>query len=248
MDLDGTVYLGNYPVQGVADFISYVRSSGLKLMFVTNRANRLPSEIRMQLASMGIDCSEDEILTSSQATADYLEPAPVYMIGEIGLEQALKDRGFTFSDDNVRYVIVSFDRSFTYEKMTVAANLIYRGAEFIATNPDKGLPSKDRIYPGTGSIVAAIEAVVGKPPRIIGKPEPLILEMAACRLGAEPRNILAVGDNHTTDIPSGVKAGMLTALILTGISSRKDAESAAVQPTFTVNSYSELKNILSGLI
>lgn len=248
LDLDGTVYLGDKAVEGAASFVDFLRTIRLKVLFVTNRANRLPETIACQLNGMGISCSEADILTSSQATADCLEPSSAYTIGEDGLERALLDRGFTLTDKNVRYVIVSYDRSFNYDKLSTACNLIFNGAEFIATNPDKSLPLDGFLQPGTGAIVAAVAAGSGRNPRIIGKPEPLILESAARKLGIHPSDILALGDNVETDIPSAVRAGMKSAVILTGISSRKDLEKSSLKPDYTVSTYSDLTDIVKGLI
>lgn len=248
LDLDGTVYLGAKPVDGAADFIRFLRDRDIKLLFVTNRANRLPETILTQLNDMGIDCNVDDILTSSQATADSLTPSPVYIIGEIGLEQALLEKGYTITEENPEYVIVSFDRSFNYDKMKVACNLIHKGAKFIATNPDQALAMDTGILPGTGSIVAAIEAGCGVPPTVIGKPEPMILEVAAKRMGVSPSNTLAIGDNITTDIPSGQAAGMKTAIILTGISKPPDIEKASIKPNHTARDYAELTDIVTSLI
>jgi 4-nitrophenyl phosphatase len=248
LDLDGTVYLVGDAIDGAADFVALLRSREIKYLFVTNRANRLPQTIVESLRGMGIPCEEDHILTSSHATANHLAPGKAYVIGEIGLEQALLDKGFEFTEDKPEYVIVSFDREFTYKKLKTACNLIYAGAKFIATNPDKGLATPGGIYPGTGAIVAAVEAGCGTKPVVIGKPEPLILETAASRLGVAPAEILAIGDNLETDVPSGASAGMQTALILTGISSREDVASSPIQPDHIAENYAELTRILESLI
>lgn len=248
LDLDGTVYLGSKAVDGAADFIMFLRANDIACLFVTNRANRLPQTVADQLNEMGIPCSMDDILTSSQATADYLEPSPVYIIGEEGLKIPLLEKGFTITDKNPKYVIVSFDRSFTYDKLKTACNLIYSGATFIATNPDKGLASEGGIYPGTGTIVAAVEAGSGQKPMIIGKPAPLILETAARIMGVGVSETLAIGDNIATDIPAGASAGMKTAIILTGICKLDDVEDAPVKPDFTASDYKDLTDIVRSLI
>ena len=248
LDLDGTIYLVDDAVEGAPEFIALLRSRGIPYLFVTNRANRLPETIVDSLRGMGIPCEADEILTSSQATASNLAPGRAYIIGEIGLEQALLEKGFEIADKDVEYVIVSFDRQFTYAKLKVACNLIYGGAQFIATNPDQGLATPGGIYPGTGAIVAAVQAGSRTEPKVIGKPEPLILETAAQRLGVAPADVLAIGDNMDTDIPSGASAGMQTALILTGISTRADIESSPVKPDHVAENYVELTEILERIV
>jgi 4-nitrophenyl phosphatase len=248
LDLDGTVYLVDDAIKGAADFIGLLRSRNIPYLFVTNRANRPPETIADSLRSMGIPCELDEILTSSQATASNLSPGRAYIIGEIGLEQALLEKGFEITEEDPDYVIVSFDQQFTYEKLKIACNLIHSGAQFIATNPDQGLVTSDGIYPGTGAIVAAVQAGSRTEPKVIGKPDPLILEIAAEKLGVAPAEVLAIGDNMDTDVPSGASAGMQTALMLTGISTRADIESSQVKPDYVAENYVEMTAILETLV
>jgi 4-nitrophenyl phosphatase len=248
LDLDGTVYIGSRAVEGAAEFIAFLRSNNIRLLFVTNRANRLPDAIASQLNEMGIACSSEEILTSSQATAEYLEPGPAYIIGENGLADILLKRGFSITDKNPRYVIVSFDRHFNYDKLKTACSLIHRGAAFIATNPDNGLPTENGITPGTGAIVAAVQAGSGVKPTIIGKPEPLILQIAARQMGVKPGDTMAVGDNLLTDLPSGISAGMMTAIVLTGLSTMKDVDISTIKPDFAAPSFAALTKVVQSLI
>ena len=248
LDLDGTVYMDDKAIEGAADFVALLRARKIPHLFVTNRANRLPETITESLRDMGIPCEVEEILTSSQATASNLEPGRAYIIGEEGLEYALREKGFQLVDEDVDYVIVSFDRQFHYSKLKTACRLIHEGAQFIATNPDQGLATPDGIYPGTGSIVAAVQAGSRTEPEIIGKPEPLILLTAAAIMGVSPSDVLAIGDNIDTDIPSGASAGMHTVLMLTGISNREDVDRALVKPDHIASDYAEMTRILEELI
>lgn len=244
LDLDGTVYLGGHEIPGAGDFVTACHRRDIPCLFVTNRSNRTPAVVAAQLQGFGIDCTAADIWTSSQATAHYLTPGPVYTIGEPALDEALIAEGFTITDESPDYVVVGFDRMFTYAKLNLACNLIYKGATFIATNPDRGLPLHDGVAPGTGAIVAAVTAGCDREPLYIGKPERRIMDMGADRLGIAPTNILAIGDNLTTDIPAGNAAGMQTGLILTGFSSRADVPAAPIQPTWVVECYAELKEIV----
>ncbi len=244
LDLDGTVYLGGHEIPGAGDFVRACHRHGIRCLFVTNRSNRTPAVVAAQLQGYGIECTEADIWTSSQATAHYLEKGSAYTIGEPALDEALLAEGFTITDRSPDYVIVGFDRGFTYAKLKLACNLIHNGARFIATNPDHGLPLHDRVAPGTGAIVAAVATGCRTEPLVIGKPERRIMDMGAERLGLDPGEILAIGDNLTTDVIAGKAAGMPTALILTGFSRRADLDSAAVQPDHVVESYTELRDIV----
>jgi 4-nitrophenyl phosphatase len=169
------------------------------------------------------------------------------MIGETGLELALRERGLRFDDEAAEAVVVSFDRGFTYEKLKKACRLIERGARYLATNPDRALKLENGISPGTGAIVAAVTAGCGVEPLMVGKPERLIFDMALQRLGVDPDNAVAVGDNLATDIPAGRKAGIRTALILTGVTTREQAQAARPAPDWIVADYAELEACLAAL-
>ncbi|MDP6630490.1 MAG: HAD-IIA family hydrolase [Kiritimatiellia bacterium] len=244
LDLDGTVYLGGHEIPGAGDFVRACHQRDIPCLFVTNRSNRTPAVVAAQLQGYGIECTAEDIWTSSQATAHYLEKGSAYTIGEPALGEALLAEGFTITDESPDYVIVGFDRSFTYAKLKLACNLIHKGARFIATNPDHGLPLHDRVAPGTGALVAAVATGSKTEPLFIGKPERRIMDMGAERMGLDPADILAVGDNLTTDIIAGQAAGMPTALILTGYSKRADLETAPVQPDYVVETYTELRDIV----
>ena len=244
-DLDGTVYLGEQEVPGAAGFVARARDAGMACLFVTNRASRTPETVCAQLQGHGIDCNKDDVLTSAQATASYLEPgSSVYGIGESGLHAAFKEAGLTTTEDGPDYVVVSFDRQFTYAKLKTACRLIGDGATFVATNPDKGMKTEEGLVPGTGALVAAVAAACGQAPIVIGKPEGWIIEMALDRLNLPAADVILVGDNLETDMPAGAKAGVRTVLILTGISSRADIADAAAAPTWVVANYEELNRLV----
>jgi len=240
LDLDGTVYRGDHEVPGAGDFVRAMHARGILTLFATNRSNRLPGVVADQLRGYGIDCADDDILTSSQATAALLTPGRAYCIGEEGLITPLREAGFTLCDDQIDYVIVGFDSAFTYAKLATAVTLIHAGARFVATNPDRALKLETGIVPGTGAIVAAVEAGSGRFPLVIGKPERHFVDIALRRLGLPPESVLMLGDNLATDIAAGLAAGTPTALILTGISTREEAETGPCRPDWIVAGYTEL--------
>jgi len=245
LDLDGTVYLGDAEVPGAAKFVREMNSLGIRCLFVTNRANRSPEEVCRQLCRYGISCKPEDVLTSTEATIRYLKKGTVFYIGEKAFGQALDAAGFVVTDEAPDYVIVSFERNVSREKITKASDLIKRGARFIATNPDKALKIEGSILPGTGAIVDAVAEEAGTGPDVmIGKPETLIIDMAIRKLGMGKDEVIMVGDNVETDIPAGAKAGVRTAFILTGISKRDDLKNLPSQPTWVVESYEALSKIV----
>jgi len=244
LDLDGTVYLGKQEVPGASRFIAFLRQSGIRYLFVTNRANRTPTVVAEHLCACGIPCTENDVLTSAQATVQYLKHGSVYCIGEEGMKVELDKAGMTVNEDAPDYVIVSFDRSFNYEKLKKACRLIHAGATFIATNPDKALKTASGLVPGTGSIVAAVAAGSGREPVMIGKPERLIIDMSLERLGLPRETVINVGDNLATDVPAGINAGVRTAFLLTGVSCREDLAKTSLKPNWVVAGYEELTAVI----
>jgi len=245
LDLDGTVYRGSEEIEGAADFINSLPELGIKYIFVTNRSNRYSSVVCEHLAEYGIHCAEENVLNTAEATTQFLgSGCSAYVIGEEPLIKTLEAGGITMDSEAPEYVVVSFDRFFTYEKVKTATWLISRGAKFVATNPDPRLHIEGGIVPGTGAVVAAVEMASGVKPVYVGKPEKLIFEMALERMGVSAEQSLSLGDNLETDILAGIKAGMKTALILTGASTADDIERLNIKPTIVVESFKELREKL----
>ncbi len=248
LDLDGTVYLGEHEVPGASEFVRLCAARQLGCLFVTNRSNRPPDVIRDQLRGFGVPCETEQILTSAQATARYLRQGTAYMIGEEGLELALREQGIRLTDECPEAVVVSYDRGFNYDKLAAACRWIGEGARFIATNTDHRLRLHGRMLPGTGSIVAAVETGSGVAPEVVGKPERLIFDMAVESLGCRPEECLCVGDNLLTDIGAGLKAGIPSALILTGVSTRAEVLPDGPQPDYIVEDFAELTALVERLL
>ena len=246
LDLDGTVYLGDQDIPGAAEFVGMLRERGIAHLFVTNRANRTPETICMQLRRHRIGCDEADILTSAQATARHIGSGSVYFIGEEGMRVAFEAQGIEITEANPDYVVVGFDRGFNYDKLTLACRHIRNGAKYIATNPDHGLSTEHGITPGTGAIVAAVTAGSQVEPLMIGKPERRLFDTALEVLGVGRDDTVAVGDNLNTDILAGQRAGIRTALILTGITKREDLQGSEIKPTWVVEGFEELRGIVDG--
>ena len=186
---------------------------------------------------MGIVVAEDEVLGSAGATAQYLRHtappgARVFVIGEDGLRSAIAEAGFELADDEVQFVVVGLDRSLDYRKLTLAVRHVGGGAAFIGSNPDTTLPMPDGVIPGAGSFHAAIRAATGVAPLVIGKPEPTMFLMGTERLGGAPHEVAMIGDRLDTDIVGGSRAGLVTIMVLTGVSTAADVERSPIKPDF----------------
>ena len=244
LDLDGTVYRGEREIPGAADFIAWLLDRGIRPLYVTNRSSRVPEEVRAQISGFGVPCSCDDVLTSSGAAARYLATGSAYCIGEHGLSAALEEAGISLTEKDPDYVVVGYDSHLTYAKLTTACRCIDGGARFLATNPDRVLYVEDGMLPGTGAIVAAVTTACGAEPEVIGKPEPLIFEMALAQMGLPPRDVIAVGDNIETDIRAADSAGIRSVLLLTGISTREDADRSPVKPTWIADDFTALTRLV----
>lgn len=244
-DLDGTVYRGTDAIPGAAEFIENL---AVPYLFVTNRGNRTPEAVAHQLQEMGIRCTPDHVLTSTQAVATELEPnTSVYCIGEEGLHVALQQAGAVLVGEGgptPDVVVVSYDRGFSYDKLTQALRYIHAGARFIATNDDRIITVEDGLVPEAGPLVAAVAEATGVRPEIFGKPFAPIMKIALERMNVSAEDVAIVGDNIHTDILAGHNAGMKSVLILTGVSTALDAQSAEHKPTWIVQDFADLNDKL----
>lgn len=250
IDMDGVLYRGRRPLPGAKEFLHHLEERDTAYILVTNNSTRTPEEYVALLKEMGIEVVPDWILTSALATADYLgnllpQGARLYLIGEEGLHSALAARGFEFGERDVEAVVVGMDRQLTYEKLKTATVAIRQGARFVGTNPDKSFPAEEAIVPGAGAILAAIEVATDIKPTVIGKPEPILFQMALQRMGVIEKETAVIGDRLETDILGGQRCGLTTILILTGISQQQDLEASDIGPDYTFESLTQLAHALS---
>lgn len=201
-----------------------------------------------KLRKLGIQTTIENVMTSSVATANYIEKlktdATCYVIGEEGLTSALAKKDFTITNKHSDFVVVGLDRNITYEKLAMATTLIREGATFIATNTDAAIPTERGFQPGNGAFVAALTVSSGVAPTIIGKPERIMMEEAIQQLGVKKKKVLMIGDNYNTDIKAGINANVDTLMVLTGFSSRKDIENVEQPPKYIAEDLFEWMKML----
>ena len=240
LDLDGTVYRGTEPIAEAVQFIADAQKIGVDPYFITNNASMTRVQIKEKLAAFDINANVERIMTSAIAAAKYCkkkyEGASVMMIGEIGLEEALKVEGIRLTKQNPDVVMMGIDRDVTYAKLADAALAIRAGAHFIATNGDKAIPTERGFVPGNGSFVALMEAATGKKPVFVGKPEPYMLEFIQQMGDYQKEEMIMVGDNYDTDIQAGIRFGIDTLHVASGVTSKEDLLGKAEQPTYHVQS------------
>jgi 4-nitrophenyl phosphatase len=247
IDLDGVLYVGTTPLPCAHEFIGWLRTRGISFRLVTNNATLTPRGYVAKLGAMGIQVEEDEVFTSALATALYLRKQrgiqSAYVIGEQGLIEALNGAQVELDSERPDWVVVGLDRTLTYEKLATGALALQRGARFLGTNPDASLPTEDGLVPGAGAIQAALTAATGLRPTVIGKPEPLMLELAMAQLGGSLGDTAMVGDRLDTDIQAAAALGIPSILVLTGVSSRQDIDTSPVQPTVVIENLASLMQL-----
>jgi len=250
LDLDGVFYWDTRPLPGGREFAALLRQTETPFRFLTNNSTRTQKQYQDKLASLDIQVEEDLVLTSAPATAAYLEEtlAPgsrVMVIGRDGLVAALEERGFriTRTDLDVPAVVVGMDVGLTFDMLKWATLAIRAGARFVATNPDETFPSEEGIIPGTGAIIAALEAATGERAFVVGKPESPIFHYALGRLNLPPAATAMVGDRLGTDILGANRAGMPAILVLCGLTSLGEVADSPAQPDLICRDLEELAGL-----
>ncbi len=252
IDMDGVLWEGDRPMPGLADFFQTLRERRIKFVLATNNASKTPEQYVSKLAGMGVTVAREEILTSAQAAALYLRQksangAKVFAIGEDGVRQALAETGFTLTglyEVDAQFVVCGMDRGLSWDKLATATLNVRAGARFIGTNPDVTFPTERGITHGNGAVLAAIQAATGVAPIIIGKPEPIMYQLAMTRLGVVPAETAAIGDRLETDILGAVRARIRSVFVLSGVSSREQLAGLDYQPTWVMQDIREVTKAL----
>ncbi|HLF49275.1 MAG TPA: HAD-IIA family hydrolase [Methylomirabilota bacterium] len=245
-DLDGTVYLGEQLIPGAGEAIAALRAAGRRVAFLSNKPLQTRGDYALKLARLGVPAQPDDVINSSLVLARHLRAldpgAPVFVIGEPPMIAEMQAHGFEVRDDErVRWVVIAFDRTFSYAKLNTALQAVKGGARLIATNPDRTCPVEGGEIPDCAGMIAAVEAVTGKQVEaVVGKPSPIILEVALAALGVPAAEAVMVGDRIETDIAMGKRLGLATILVLSGITRPGDPRIAALAPDHVLGSIREI--------
>ncbi len=246
-DLDGTIYRGEALLPGARETIAKLKSLRKKIVYLSNKPLQTREDYAVKLTRLGIFTKPEEVINSSLVMARWLSAqapgAAIYVVGEPPLMDEMVREGFRLTEEpeEVEYVIASFDRTFDYKKLNIALQAIKRGAHFVATNPDRTCPVEGGEIPDCAAMIGAIEGATGKKVEtIVGKPSDIMIRVAVGAMGLQPRECLLVGDRLETDMVMGKRAGMATALVLTGITDREMLLQSGIQPDFIWESLAEI--------
>ena len=230
IDLDGTMYRGNTNIDGAREFIDYLHLKNLPYIFLTNNATRTKKQAKEHMLNLGFKgIKEEDFFTSAMAAAKFIaknySEKKCFMLGESGLEEALKEWNFEFIQENPDFVVVGLDRNATYKSYSEALHHILAGAKFIATNPDRLLANN-----GTFDV----EAIK------IGKPYQIILDILLEEKNLKKEDLIFIGDNLETDIKLGYDAKIETIMVCSGVHTEKDIDRLKVYPTKVIKNLREL--------
>jgi NagD protein len=243
-DMDGVIYHGARLLEGSKKFVDWLKTQGKRYLFLTNSSARSPRELHQRLSQMGIGVGEEHFITSAMATAHFIAAqcpgGRVYAIGDSGLYQALYEAELSIDENRPDYVVVGETRSYNYEKIEIAIQLVLGGAKLIGTNPDLTGPTEKGIAPACRALIAPIEMATGRRAYFIGKPNPLIMRHALQLLGCQREETVIIGDRMDTDIVAGIESGIDTALVLSGITRESDLQQYAYKPHHILADVSEI--------
>lgn len=251
LDMDGTIYLDDRLFDGTLEFLNYVKSIDGKYVFLTNNSSKSVDKYIEKLEGFGIQAKEEDFLTSANATILYLQKEyvgkKIYVFGTVSFKQQLKNEGIDVVDilqDGIDCLVMGFDTELTFQKLEDACILLGRGVDYIATNPDWVCPTWYGYVPDCGSVSEMLYRATKRRPIFIGKPEPTMALLAIEKSGFNSAETLLIGDRIYTDIACGVNAGISTALVLSGETTKNDVEESSTKPDFV---FDNIKNIFNAL-
>jgi len=250
-DMDGTLYLGDRLYDFTRDLLQTIRDSGANYLFMTNNSSKSVEDYVKKLERLGIHATREDFITSSQATAYYLHKhhagERLYVCGTQSLKTELRNEGFTVTEDaeQAQCIVMGFDTELTFQKLKdVSYLLLTRQIPYIATNPDLVCPTEFGSVPDCGSVCQMIFNATGKRPLVIGKPEPLMPQLAMEHMGVAPEQTCVVGDRIYTDIKSGLAAGTLSVLVLSGETDQAILEASPEKPHLVLEDAGQIRDTL----
>ncbi len=253
-DMDGTLYLGNTLFDFTKELLNTINQSGKRYMFITNNSSKSVTDYINKLDKLGIKSTYEDFLTSSQATAYYLNEnypnAVLYVCGTESLKQELKSNGYKISEDldEITCVVIGNDTELAFKKLDDLSRILLakKDIPYIATNPDLVCPTEFGCVPDCGSFCDMLYNVCKRMPVYIGKPSPLMIQLAIEKANVKPENTAVVGDRIYTDIKSGINANALSILVLSGETDEKILNESDIKPDIVLDDASYITKILIG--
>ncbi len=251
-DMDGTLYLGNQLYDFTTELLETIKASGRRYLFMTNNSSKSVEDYIKKLAKLGIPATREDFITSSQATAYYLKQQypnhRLYVCGTQSLKKELEREGFTVTEnlDEVDCIVMGFDTELTFQKLEDVSRLLLTRSDipYIATNPDYVCPTEFGSVPDCGSVCDMIFNVTKKRPVVIGKPSPLMPQLAMQQHGYTKEETAVVGDRIYTDVKSGLNAGITGILVMSGETTPEILAESPDKPDLVLQDASEITKAL----
>lgn len=249
LDMDGVIWKSDAPIGDLPAIFKRIRERGLKFVFATNNGTKTPEEYQRKLADLGVEIEAAQVVTSAMGIAFLLAQkhprgTKIFMIGEEGIRSALEEKGFEILGvdraSEAEAVVMGIDRGINFQKIAEATLLVRAGRPFYTTNTDRTFPTPRGEIPGSGAWLSIITTATGIQPTMAGKPFPYLMELSLERLGTRKEETLVVGDRLETDIAAGQSVGCPTALVLSGVSTKQEAEAWNPAPDMIAESLNEL--------
>ena len=246
LDMDGTIYLDNDLFDGVTEFLEHIKKIGGKYMFLTNNSSKSVDKYIEKLASLSIESTADDFLTSTNATILHLKKKTynkIYAFGTTSFKEQLREADLPITDkreEGIDCLVMGFDTELTFQKLEDACILLRDDIDYIATNPDWVCPTWYGSVPDCGSVSEMIYNATKKRPVFIGKPQPAMPLLAMEKTGFSAEETVLIGDRLYTDIASGVNAGITSIFVLSGEGTLDDLAKSDVKPTYVYNNVKEI--------
>lgn len=245
LDMDGTIYLGNELFPFTKDFLKKVEDTGREYYFFTNNSSKSQQAYIEKLARLGIQIKKEQMMISSHVIIKYLkeyyDKKSNYVVGTPSLIQEFESFDMNLTEEDPDIVVLGFDTTLTYEKLSKACHYIRNGCTYFGINPDWNCPMEGGTFiPDCGSMAKLIEASTGKFPEFFGKPSKHTLDYIIKETGYQPEEIAIVGDRLYTDIAVADGSDVTSILVLSGESTREDVEKSDVKPDVVVENLVEI--------
>jgi HAD superfamily hydrolase (TIGR01457 family) len=237
LDMDGTFYLSDRLLEGALRFIDVLKRQRKTFLFLTNNSSKDRHQYAEKISRLGLPIPDEAVLTSGEATALYLRDrspaARLFVVGTPFLEEEFRQHGFELVRQEPQFAVLGFDTTLTYEKLWALCDLVRAGVPYIATHPDFNCPTEKGYMPDVGAMMAFVKAATGREPDlVVGKPNRLIVDAAAVKLGLHVQDLAMIGDRLYTDIALGQSSGITTILVLSGETKAGDLRDSRFQPDY----------------
>jgi len=249
LDMDGTFYLGDQLIEGALRFIDLLHDQKKEFLFLTNNSSKHSRQYAEKINRLGLPITEESVLTSGEATALYLKEqhpgANLYLVGTPSLEAEFRQYGFQLVQQEPQFLVLGFDTTLTYQKLWALCDFVRAGVPYIATHPDFNCPTEKGFMPDVGAMIAFVKAATGRQPDlVVGKPNRLIVDSAAVKMGLQVKQLAMIGDRLYTDIALGQTSGIVTVLVLSGETKVDDLKDSPFQPDYIFKNLAEVADWL----